>query len=62
MPPPIAAHAVIDWITNGLTLRHLHEVVLKNSTDFASGFRGMTNTPVSWFWPRQLLYPEPIIK
>jgi hypothetical protein len=38
MPPSIAAHAVIDWITDRLTLRHLHEVVLKNSTDFASGF------------------------
>jgi len=62
MPPSIAAHAVIDWVTHGLTLRHLHEVVLKNSTDFASGFRGMTNTPVSRFWLRQLLYPEPIIK
>jgi hypothetical protein len=62
MPPSITAHAVIDWITNGLPLRHLHEVVLKNSTDFATSFRGMTNTPVGWFWPRQLLYPEPIIK
>jgi hypothetical protein len=62
MPPPVAAHAAYRLITNGLTLRHLHEVVLKNSTDFATGFRGMTNTPVSWFWPRQLLYPEPIIK
>jgi hypothetical protein len=62
MPPSITAHAVIDWITDGLALRHLHEVVLKNSTDFASGFRGMTNTPVSWFWLRQLLYPEPVIK
>jgi hypothetical protein len=62
MPPPVAAHAVIDRITYWLIHRHLHEVMLIYATDFASSLRGMTNTPISRFWLRQFLYPKPIIK